>query len=124
MCTNKFNKNEIQLTRPMEIIKLPVPADFINKSIGELMQEENTDVVIRNGSISMRKVDSDGVITASYTKFSNGGAEVKATSNPHQLEKKDNLPYIKEMLKGGKTQKEVAYELGMSPSYVSKLLKK
>ena len=100
-------------------IKSPIPEVLAQKTIGELLQE----IVIRNQSVAMRKMSEDGILTINYTARSNGGYEITQTENPIQSEKKDNLPFIEEMLKGGKSQKDIAYELGMSPSYVSKLLK-
>lgn len=105
-------------------IKSPIPEVLAQKTIGELLQDNcDNEIVIRNQSVAMRKMSEDGILTINYTARSNGGYEITQTENSIQSEKKDNLPFIEEMLKGGKSQKDIAYELGMSPSYVSKLLK-
>lgn len=105
-------------------IKSPIPEVLAQKKIGELLQDScDNEIVVRNKSVTMRKMSDDGILTVSYTARSNGGYEITQTENPIQSEKKDNLPFIEEMLKDGKSQKDIAYELGMSPSYVSKLLK-
>lgn len=105
-------------------IKSPIPPILAKKTIGELLKDDSdNEIIVRNKSVTMRKMSKDGILTVNYTARSNGGYEITQTENPSQNEKKDNLPFIKEMLKDGKSQKDIAYELGMSPSYVSKLLK-
>ncbi len=105
-------------------IKSPIPDILAQKTIGELLQDNcDNEIIIRNNSVSMRKVTEDSVLTLNYSSRSNGGYEITQTENPVQNEKKNNLPFIEDMLKDGKSQKDIAHELGMSPSYVSKLLK-
>lgn len=105
-----------------DLSQLLVPPNFLNKTIGEIIKEPNTEFSSKNGSFVVRQIASDSVFTATLNKFSNGGGELKATAHPCQREKKDNRPIIKEMVKRGKSQKDIAHELGMSQSYVSKLL--
>lgn len=106
-----------------DLSQLLVPSAFLNKTIGEIIKEPNTEFSAKNGSVVIRQIASDSVFTATLNKFSNGGEEIKATAHPCQNEKKSNRPIIEEMIKRGKSQKDIAHELGMSQSYVSKLLK-
>lgn len=106
-----------------DLSQLLVPSALLNKTIGEIIKEPNTEFSSKNGSFVIRQTKSDSVFTATFNTFSNGGGEVKATAHPCQNEKKSNRPIIEEMIKRGKSQKDIAHELGMSQSYVSKLLK-
>lgn len=123
--TNDFLKEGANTEEPVNpFVVLPVPSDFADKTISELIKENNTEFTYQNGNFAIRKTTQDSILTINYTHFSNGGQELKATNHPCQNEKKDNLPFIKEMINKGKSQKEIAFELGLSPSYVSRLLKK
>lgn len=106
-----------------DLSQLLIPSTLFHKTIGEIMKEPNTEISAKNGSVVIRNKKPDIVCTIALDTFSNGGGEVKATVHPCQSEKKNNRPIIEEMVKRGKSQKDIAYELGMSQSYVSKLLK-
>lgn len=130
MITTNTNEKELPtVSKPEEscemtdLSQLLVPSALLNKTIGEIIKEPNTEISAKNGSVVIRQIASDSVFTATLNKFSNGGGEIKATAHPCQNEKKSNRPIIEEMIKRGKSQKDIAHELGMSQSYVSKLLK-
>lgn len=106
-----------------DLLQALIPQSLSNKTIGEIIKAPNTELSAKNGSVVIRNKTPGLVYTFAVNTFSNGGGEMKTTAHPCQNVKKSNKPIIKEMAKRGKSQKDIAYELGMSQSYVSKLLK-
>jgi len=59
-----------------------------------------------------------------FTSYESGRNEFKAASIPHRERKKDYLEDILTMKRSGMRQKDIAFELGISEAYVSKILRK
>jgi len=97
--------------------------DLCEKTIGQLLDDEQSEITVKGGNLTIRQVQPDKILTLNITKYSDGGQEAKATCHRNTEVKRDRLAVAQEMKARGKKQKDIANELGMSESYVSKLLK-
>ena len=110
--------NNNQLLPKNEIEKISNLQEPINPFVFLPVKDVDNENAYQNEDLTMFP---DYILTSSRHRFSNGGMEVITTIHPCPKLKKDNAPVIKEMIKQGKRQKEIAFQLGISQSYVSKL---
>ncbi len=106
-------------------INIPIPQPILNKSIGDFLYDKNTDLSIRNGQFSMRTTQENFIITIQSNMSQTGRTKSIYSSIPIPTDDKKTyyIENIKQMLKEGMLQKDIAFELGISPSYVNQLIK-
>ncbi|MDB8802752.1 helix-turn-helix domain-containing protein [Romboutsia sp. 1001216sp1] len=105
-----------KLIKTDELIK----SDIGNLTINELSKNA-TKVVYENNKLNIINETDEKRISIEITQYPNGqkrsvGVYDKVDS------KKDYIDTIRQMKSDGMTQREIAEELGLSQSYVSKLL--
>ena len=101
---------------------LSLPEELGNMTVNQLMNDDNTEVYKKNNKLSMRRKSDFGVATLEIESYSTGRNTICQSTVPHRDKKKDYLDDILEMKRQGLSQKEIAFRLGLSESYVSKLL--
>lgn len=105
-------------------LSLAIPKSIAGKTIEEFLNDETSELSIKGGNFLLRNKQEDSTLTLSFIKTkSDDGCEMSATMHPTEKQKKDYVDTIKELKGIGKSQKDIAYELNISPSYVSKLLR-
>lgn len=101
-----------------------VPASIANTTIGELLNSENIEIHKKGNSISMRTGVENSVVSLTINQYESGGNTYHGTVFPTTPKKKDLIKDIRKMKKEGIKQKDIAFQLGISPGYVTQLLKK
>lgn len=71
----------------------------------------------------MRCKSESGVATIEYASYDSGYRSLRATSAPRKSQKKDYAEDIIRMKREGIPQKDIAFTLGISESYVSSILR-
>lgn len=101
-----------------------LPIDKIrNANMGNLLDRPDTDVIKKGNKVSVRQRSENSINTFQYTSYESGRNEIKATSVPHRERKKDYRDDILAMKREGMSQEDIAFELGMSQSTVSRILR-
>lgn len=103
-------------------LTLNLPSNLEAMTIGELARSSDAEVHYKNGKLSVRRELEDSVATLEVSTYPSGGRSAKISSTPKPEKKYELLEDIKAMKKEGMSQKDIAFQLGMSPAYVSKLL--
>lgn len=102
---------------------LHLPDEIGNITVNELMNHPDSEVIKKGNKLSIRRRSEQGVATLEFASYGTGRKEMKTTSIPHREHKKDYKEDILAMKREGMTQKAIAFELGMSEAYVSRILK-
>ncbi len=102
---------------------LHLPSKISSLTIGELLNHPDTVVVKKGNKLSMRRQTEDGVATLELSSYATGRQEAKMSSLPRRERKKDYREDIIAMKRSGMLQKDIAFELGISESYVTKILR-
>ena len=103
---------------------LNLPTDISDMRISDLISSTDAEIHIKNGNVSIRKQTKEGVATFQFNSYSTGRQSSKFSSVPPKRKKLDYLDDILEMYNSGMKQKDIAYELGISPAYVCQISKK
>lgn len=103
-------------------VTFSLPAQIENMTIGDLMRQPDTDLNYSNNTFTARRKSPEGTTVIQFSQAPSGRQEIKMSSVPPTGKKSDYLPDILAMKAQGMKQKDIAYELGLSPAYVSILL--
>ena len=95
-----------------------------NTTLNDLIHSDDVDLHKTKGKLAIRKSTSEGTLTIQYEEYGDGYRKCIQTAVPKKNKKKDYTTEIKQLKKAGMKQKDIAFELGMSEAYVSKLSKK
>ena len=101
-----------------------LPTDISNMKICDLVNSKDAEIHVKNGNVSIRRQTDEGVATFQFNAHNTGRQTSKFSSVPLKRKKIDYLDDILEMYDSGMKQKDIAYELGISPAYVCQILKK
>ena len=104
--------------------KLSLPSELGKMTLDDLLNDEDTEVIKKKNKISFRRSSDFGVATLELASYPSGRKTMSTSSVPQKEKKKEYLGEIIEMKSQRMSQKEIAFQLGLSESYVSKLLKK
>lgn len=99
-----------------------LPSSIGNRTINELVNDPGCELIKRGNKISFRLRTENGLVTFEYTEYSTNHHEWKSSSAARQDRKKDYEQDILAMKSQGMLQKDIAFELGISPGYVSQIL--
>ncbi len=102
---------------------LSLPDEIGNSTVNELMRHPDTDVIKHGNRVSLRRRSEYGVATLEFTSYDTGRRTAKMSSVPNRERKKDFTEDIIAMKQDGMRQKDIAFELGISESYVSRILR-
>lgn len=102
---------------------LSLPNEIGNVTVNDLMNHPDTEVIKRGNKLSLRRRSEHGVTTLEFSSYSSGRQEMKVSSTPRYELKKDHKDDIILMKKNGMPQKDIAFELGISESYVSNIIR-
>lgn len=97
---------------------------IVNLTIIDLINDPRTDISKRGNKISMRYQTEDGVASFEFATYETERQTLRASSGSGKSYKKEYAPDIQQMKEQGMSQKDIAFELGISESYVSQILKR
>lgn len=103
------------------LVSVNLPSSLKNTTLNDLIHSDDVDLHKAKGKLAIRKSTSEGTLTIQY---GDGYQKCIQTAVPKKNKKKDYANEIKQLKKAGMKQKDIAFELGMSEAYVSKLSKK
>lgn len=92
-------------------------------TVNDLINNPNTDVIKKGNKISVRHQTDYGVASLELSLYSSRRKSLRASSVPGRKLKKGYAEDIREMKAEGMTQKDIAFELGISESYVSQIIR-
>lgn len=111
------------MTKPRNPLSPVLPKVFGDTTINDLMSDD-IEFTKKGNKVTMRRQNDFGTSTAEMEISESGRTTIIQSSVPHQEKKADYLEDIIEMKKRGISQKDIAFRLKLSESYVSKSLKK
>lgn len=104
-------------------ITVSLPENLGNKTLNELLISDDTEFKKKGNKISIRRCTDFGTATLEIESYDTGRKMVMQSSVPHKNRKLEYIDDIVAMKKSGMKQKDIAFNLGISESYVTKLLK-
>lgn len=108
---------------PINPVPLSLPEELGNTTLNELLNDENTEFIKKGNKMSFRKNTEFGVATLEIESYDTGRQTICQSTVPKRAKKADHIDDIIQMKKNGIKQKDIAFRLGMSEPYVTKLLK-
>lgn len=104
-------------------ISFNLPNKIGNMTVSDLMQSENSEIHYKKGKLSIRNCTDEITTTLEIASYPTGRKTTRLSSVPTQGKKADYLDDVRQMLAEGMKQKDIAFELGISESYVTQLKK-
>ncbi len=104
-------------------LPITLPDTIGNVTVNELINASDSEVLKKGNKISIRRVTDIGIATLEIESYDTGRKKITQSAVPHLSKKADYIDDIIEMKKCGMKQKDIAFHLGISESYVTKLLK-
>ncbi len=118
-----MNSNEKKARPALIPTHISLPTELGDMTVNQLINDDNTEVYKKKNKLSMRRKTEFGIATLEIESYDTGRNTICQTTVPHREKKKDYLDDILAMKQQKVSQKEIAFKLGLSESYVSKLLK-
>lgn len=112
------------MVKKNNLVSVNLPSSLKNTTLNDLIHSDDVDLHKTKGKLAIRKSTSEGTLTIQYEEYGDGYQKCIQTAVPKKNKKKDYTNEIKQLKKAGMKQKDIAFELGMSEAYVSKLSKK
>lgn len=110
------------MSKKNSLVTINLPDEIGNLTINELL-ELGGDVQASANKVSVRKTMEAGVVSFQFETFEESSARGKITNLLHKKKKDEYREDIIALKQSGMKQKDIADELGISPSYVTQLLK-
>ncbi len=115
-----MREKAIQVLIPAPI---SLPSDIGNITLNELLNDKDTEFSKKGNKLAFKRITDIGVATLEIETFDTGRSTITQSTVPSRNPKSDYIDDIIEMKKRGMKQKDIAFQLGISESYVTKLLK-
>lgn len=103
--------------------KITLPDGLGDLRLNDLLNDTNTEFFKKKNKIAFRQVTPSRVTTIEIETFSPNVITTTKTRVSQTDQKKELLDTIRKMKNNGMKQTNIAFALGISPSYVSRLLK-
>lgn len=97
-----------------------LPDDISRLSLGDLMQDDDTEIIKRGGKLKLKRNTPGSTIYVEYTEYPQGRT-LSATEVDARGPKKGLARTVKQMRKEGMTYEEISKRTGMSTTYARKL---
>lgn len=106
----------------------PINALSLPDSIGELtinqfMDHPDTEIVKKGNRLSIRRKTDLWTAVLEFISYDSGYKSIQMSSAPRKEFKRDYESDIRQMKCDGMSQKDIAFNLGISESYISQILK-
>lgn len=101
-----------------------LPDNISNMTISDFVSSTESEIHIKDGRMSVRRSNDQGTATFQFEASPTGRQTTRTSSVPRRDRKADYIDDILEMKSQGISQKDIAFELGISPAYVCQLLRK
>ncbi len=98
-----------------------IPGNLQNKTLGELLASEDTDIAIKRGKLTAKKKIGERHMVLTIENMT-GFSEMAIASVNRNLSKNEQIQLVKKLRKEGRKQQEIADIIDRSQSYVSQLL--
>lgn len=118
-------KKKLKPVAQPAVVPIPItlPSDLGNTTLNELLNAEDTEFTKKGNKLSFRRCTNYGTATLEIESFDTGRKMITQSTVPSKRKKADYINDIIEMKKKGMKQKDIAFYLGISESYVTMLLK-
>lgn len=103
-------------------ISISLPNELGDTTLNELLNDENTEFTKKGNKISFRKCGDFGTATFEIESYNTGRQTITQSTVPNMGKKSNYIDDIIQMKQSGMKQKDIAFQLGISESYVTKLL--
>ena len=104
-------------------IPISLPDNVGSMTLNEIINDPNTEFLKKGNKISIKRATDIGIATLEIKQYDTGRKTITQTTIPMQTKKSDYIDDIIQMKQCGMSQKDIAFQLGISESYVTKLLK-
>lgn len=108
---------------PIGPIPISLPEDIGNTTLNDLLNSEDTEFTKRGNKMSFRRCADFGTATLEIESYDTGRKTITQSTVPIRGKKANYIDDILEMKRSGMKQKDIAFRLGISEAYVTKLLK-
>lgn len=112
-----------KLITPITPLPLSLPEDIGNTTLNDLLNSKDTEFTKRGNKMSFRRCTDFGTATLEIESYDTGRQTITQSTAPIREKKSNYIEDIVEMKRNGMKQKDIAFRLGISESYVTKLLK-
>lgn len=112
-----------EILKPLMVPIISLPDNLGNMTVNELLCMPDTEITKKGNKLQLRRITNFGTATLEINTYDTNIKTVFQSSVPSHPGKKELLPDIIRMKKAGVLQKDIAFQLGISESYVTKLLK-
>lgn len=107
---------------PISPIHISLPDVLGNATLNDLLNSPDTEVTKKGNKLSIKRYTEFGTATLEIESHDTGRQTITQTTTPRRSKKADYLDDIIEMKRSGIKQKDIAFRLGISEAYVTKLL--
>lgn len=104
-------------------VSISLPEEIGNITLNQLLSFNDTEFKKKGNKMSFRRSTDFGVATLEIESYETGRKTICQSTVPKKNKKADYIEDIIEMKKQGMKQKDIAFQLGISEAYVTKLLK-
>ena len=108
---------------PIRPIPISLPDELGNTTLNDLLNANDTEFTKRGNKMSFRRCTEFGTATLEIESYDTGRQTITQSTAPLRGKKANYIDDILEMKRSGMKQKDIAFRLGISEAYVTKLLK-
>lgn len=108
---------------PVSPVPISLPEDLGNTTLNDLLNDKDTEFTKRGNKMSFRRCTDFGTATLEIESYDTGRQTITQSTAPNMGQKSNYIDDIIQMKESGMKQKDIAFRLGISESYVTKLLK-
>lgn len=112
-----------KLISPIKPLPISLPEEIGNTTLNDLLNSKDTEFTKRGNKISFRRCTDFGIATLEIESYDTGRQTITQSTIPSKEKKSNYIDDIIEMKRSGMKQKDIAFRLGISESYVSQLIK-
>lgn len=102
---------------------ISLPDNLRNLTLNDLLNDDDTEVIKKGNKMKFKRASEYGTATLEIENYETGRSTITQSTVPAYPRKSDYIDDIIEMKRSGMKQKDIAFRLGISESYVTKLLK-
>lgn len=100
-----------------------LPEDIQNRTLGDLIASEDVELTVKKGKLRAHRDFGDKRVSL-FIQSAPGYEELDFASVDQGMSQDEKRDMAKKLYKQGKTQEEIAGQLGVSQPYISRLLDK
>lgn len=111
-----------EMISPLVPALISLPEELGNTTLNQLLQHNDTEIIKKGNKLSFRRNTDFGIATLEIETYETGRKNISQSTVPKRCPKSAYIYDIIKMKQNGMKQKDIAFQLGISESYVTKLI--